>query len=144
MFLPLEYPQPNGDDFMKTNYKLALTLLAGIALGGAAIQGLHAQARPPAYIVADLNVTDQDGFAKNFAPMVEKIIVDGGGKYLAGGGKIVMIEGAPSNRFVMFVFPNLDQAVATFTSAAYKNVRKTGNPYANNFHILAVEGLPSQ
>jgi uncharacterized protein (DUF1330 family) len=129
---------------MKTNYKLALTLLAGIALGGAAIQGLHAQARPPAYIVADLNVTDQDGFAKNFAPMVEKIIVDGGGKYLAGGGKIVMIEGAPSNRFVMFVFPNLDQAVATFTSAAYKNVRKTGNPYANNFHILAVEGLPSQ
>jgi uncharacterized protein (DUF1330 family) len=76
--------------------------------------------------------------------MVEKIIVDGGGKYLAGGGKIVMIEGAPSNRFAMFVFPNLDQAVATFTSAAYKNVRKTGNPYANNFHILAVEGLPSQ
>lgn len=129
---------------MKTNYKLALTLLAGIALGGAAIQGLHAQARPPAYIVVDLNVTDQDGFANNFAPMVEKIIVDGGGKYLAGGRKIVMIEGAPSNRFVMFVFPNLDQAVATFTSAAYKNVRKTGNPYANNFHILAVEGLPSR
>ena len=29
---------------MKTNYKVAIALVAGAAIGGAAIQGLHAQA----------------------------------------------------------------------------------------------------
>ncbi len=36
---------------MKTNYKLAVALVAGVAIGGAAIQGLHAQAKPPAYVI---------------------------------------------------------------------------------------------
>ncbi len=30
---------------MKTRYTVALTLLAGIAIGAAAVQGLHAQAK---------------------------------------------------------------------------------------------------
>jgi hypothetical protein len=32
---------------MKANYKLALTLLAGIGLGGAIIEGVHAQMKAP-------------------------------------------------------------------------------------------------
>ena len=36
---------------MQTNYKVAIALVAGAAIGGAAIQGLHAQAKPPAYLV---------------------------------------------------------------------------------------------
>ena len=36
---------------MKTNYKVAIALIAGAAIGGAAIQGLHAQAKPKAYLV---------------------------------------------------------------------------------------------
>ena len=35
---------------MQTNYKVAIALVAGAAIG-AAIQGLHAQAKPPAYLV---------------------------------------------------------------------------------------------
>ncbi len=34
---------------MKTNYKIAIALVAGAAVGGAAVQGLHAQAKPPVY-----------------------------------------------------------------------------------------------
>ena len=48
---------------MKANYKLALTLLTGAALGAAAIQGLHAQAKPPSYVVVDISeITDPTGF----------------------------------------------------------------------------------
>jgi hypothetical protein len=36
---------------MKSNYKVAIALIAGVAIGGAAIQGLHAQATPKAYII---------------------------------------------------------------------------------------------
>ncbi len=34
-----------GGRHMKTRYTVALTLLAGIAIGAAAVQGLHAQAK---------------------------------------------------------------------------------------------------
>ena len=35
-----------------------LSLIAGAALGGAAIQGLHAQAKPKAYQVTELEIID--------------------------------------------------------------------------------------
>ncbi len=37
---------------MKMNYIVGLALLAGIAIGGAAVQTLHAQAKPPVYAIA--------------------------------------------------------------------------------------------
>jgi hypothetical protein len=39
---------------MKTRYTVALSMIAGAALCGAAIQGLHAQAKPKAYSVSEL------------------------------------------------------------------------------------------
>jgi hypothetical protein len=36
---------------MNQRIALGLTLLAGVAIGVTAIQGLHAQAKPPAYVV---------------------------------------------------------------------------------------------
>jgi hypothetical protein len=36
---------------MKIRYTTALSLLAGLELGGAAMHGLHAQAKPRVYVV---------------------------------------------------------------------------------------------
>ena len=48
---------------MKTRYTVALSMLAGIGLGAVAVQGLHAQAKPPAYLVIEINkVNDAEGF----------------------------------------------------------------------------------
>ena len=52
---------------MKTNYKVAIALVAGVAIGGAAIQGLHAQAKPPVFYVAEINVTNIDAYTKEYA-----------------------------------------------------------------------------
>lgn len=126
---------------MKTHCSFALAVLAGIGLGVLVVQGIHAQAKPPAYVVVDVDITNQDGFMKNYAPEIGKIIADGGGKYLARGGKIVTIEGAPSKRLLVIGFENFDKAEAAFTSAAYEEARKVGYQYAK-FRIVAVEGVP--
>jgi len=71
---------------MKTQYTVALSMIAGAALGGAAIQGLHAQAKPPVYYVAEIEVTNPDAYAKEYAPRAQALIKAAGGKILAVGG----------------------------------------------------------
>jgi F0F1-type ATP synthase membrane subunit c/vacuolar-type H+-ATPase subunit K len=39
-------------------------LVAGAALGAAAVQTLYAQAKPPAFQIVEVTVNDQDGFSK--------------------------------------------------------------------------------
>ena len=50
---------------MKTRYTVALSMIAGAALGAAAIQGLHAQAKPPVYAVAEITVKTSMPTLKN-------------------------------------------------------------------------------
>jgi uncharacterized protein (DUF1330 family) len=96
---------------MKTNYKVAIALVAGAAIGGAAIQGLHAQA---AFVVAEVDVSNQDGFAKEYVPVAVKALTESGSKPVARGGKTASIEGAPPKRIVINSFDTLDQAVAAY------------------------------
>src|SRR5436305_934121 len=62
------------EDIMKTRYTVALSMVAGAALGGAAIQGLHAQAKPPVHYVAEIDVTNPDAYAKEYAPKAQALI----------------------------------------------------------------------
>ena len=48
----LERPTLHGAADMKSNYKVAVAMLAGVALGAFLVQGLHAQAKPPIFVVA--------------------------------------------------------------------------------------------
>ena len=46
------------------HYKLKMTaaIVGSFLLGAGAIQALHAQAKPPAFVVAEVNVKDRAGF----------------------------------------------------------------------------------
>ena len=125
---------------MKTQYTVVLAALTGIGIGAAAVQGLHAQAKPPAYAVVEIDVTNADAFTKEYAPIAGKVITAAGGKYLARGGKNVAIEGDPPKRITIIQFESLEKAQALFASSEYREGRKTGDKYAK-FRILAVEGL---
>ena len=46
---------------MKARYIVVLSTLAGVAIGAATIQTLHAQAKPPVYMVAINELTNPDG-----------------------------------------------------------------------------------
>ena len=67
---------------MQTKYKFALALAAGFFLGAGAIHGLHAAASPPAYVINEITVKDEDGYKKDFLPGAQKAIDDNGGKYI--------------------------------------------------------------
>ena len=64
---------------MKTRSTVAVSMLAGAALGGAAIQALHAQAKPPVYMIAINEVSDPNSYAKEYVPPAQKSVKDHGG-----------------------------------------------------------------
>ena len=98
---------------MKVNYALTLTLFAGFGLGAVSTQTLHAQSKPPAYVISEVDVTNQDAYFKEYAPLVTKAIEAGGGKFLARGGKTVVINGEPpKGRVVVTAYDSLEQAQA--------------------------------
>jgi uncharacterized protein (DUF1330 family) len=126
---------------MTINQKLALALLAGVAIGALVNQGIHAQTKPIAYVVAEIDVTNPEAFAKEFAPIAAKALGDGGSGYKRLAiGKAVSIEGAaPKSRVAINTFENIDKAIAAYNSPAYKEARKIGDKYASSFRVIAVE-----
>jgi len=125
---------------MKTYVTVALAVLSGIAIGGAAIQSLHAQAKPKAYVVVEIDLTNEEAFTKEYVPIIGKIITDNGGKYLARGGKITAIEGTAPKRLTILEFENTEKAQAAFAAPAYREARKIGEKYAK-FRVTAVEAV---
>jgi hypothetical protein len=47
---------------------IVVGMAMSFALGGVAVQALHAQARPPIYYIAEVDVTDLEGYVKEFVP----------------------------------------------------------------------------
>jgi uncharacterized protein (DUF1330 family) len=122
---------------VKTLYVVALASLTGIGLGAVAVQGLHTQVKPPAYVIAEIDVIDQEGYAKEYQPAAVKALNP---KFLSRGGNAISFKGEPPKRIVLFAFDNMDKAKEAFTSSAYNEAWTIGSKYAN-FRIFAVEGV---
>jgi uncharacterized protein (DUF1330 family) len=127
---------------VKTYQKGALILIAGIGGGAAAMEALHAQAaKPPVYVVAEIDVSDIDGYTKDYAGKARAVLVAGGARYLAAGQKVTTLEGEPPKaRVVIQVWDSLEKIQAARNSPEYKELRKTGEKYAK-FRAFAVEGI---
>lgn len=125
---------------MKTRLIVLVSVLAGAAAGAAAVQALHAQASPPAFVVGEIDVKNAELLDKEYVPNASKVVRDGGGKYLVVGGKSVSFYGEPPKRIAIMAFDNLEKAEAAFNSAAYKQAKAVGDRYAT-FRIYAVEGV---
>ena len=98
---------------MKLNYKLVLTLLAGAAFGAAVIQGLHAQAKPPSYVVIDITeMTDLEGFkAVTTNPAAGPARLTAlGGRYVIRTEVTTALDGIPPKRFVLLAFDSREKA----------------------------------
>ena len=53
---------------MKQYVGLGLAMLAGSVIGAAAVSGLHAQAKPPVYLVSEIDVTNPEGYGAGVSP----------------------------------------------------------------------------
>jgi uncharacterized protein (DUF1330 family) len=94
-------------------------MLASAAFGAAAVQGLHAQAKPKAYLVTELQVLDAAATAA-YGPKVQATQKAAGGRVInTAGGKITSLEGAPPpQRVAITEWDSLEQAQAWNSSAA--------------------------
>ena len=126
---------------MKTHFIVALSMITGIAIGAVAIQGLHAQAKPPVYTVSEIQISNNDGYIKEFVPVATESIRAAGGKPLAGGPGTSLEGAPPATRITIQSWDSLQQAQAWRSGAAYKKAREIGDKYAK-FRAFAVEGLP--
>lgn len=98
---------------MKTRYKMALTLLTGIAIGGAAAQALRAQPTPPVYVILEKSAISDPAGLRDYASKEDVLIKKHGGKFFIQGGKPVALdEGSPPLRFTMIEFGTMEQVKA--------------------------------
>ena len=126
---------------MNRHVTVGLAMVAGAAIGAAAVQSLHAQSKPPVYYVAEIDFTNAEGYLKEYAPRQGALVRESGGRFLVAGGKTTVFEGdAPKSRFTVTVWDSLEKIQAWRSSAAYKELRTIGDKYAK-FRSFAVEGV---
>ena len=109
---------------MKSNYKLAITLVAGVAIGGAAVQGLHAQAKLKAYSVGEIEPIAGAKVSATYLDTVRKAITNHHGRALRTvNGRVVKIEGADAPKSAAIVeWDSLDDAVAFYKSKEWTDL----------------------
>ena len=125
---------------MKTQFNLALSMLAGAALGGAAIEALHAQAKPPVYMIAINEVSDQEGYAKEYIPPAQKSVRDRGGEYVAAGPGTQLAGNLPHGPVVILRWESMEALQGWRNSPEFQAAPNVGEKYAK-FNIVAVNGL---
>jgi uncharacterized protein (DUF1330 family) len=126
---------------MKSRYTVALAMFAGFGLGAIAVQGLHAQAKPPVYSVAEIDIADQAAYS-TYVPKAQAAIKAAGGKVIAAGGKVTPVEGEPPKaRVVIQQWDSLEKFQAYRASAAFKDLLPIHEKVAK-FRSFVVEGVP--
>ena len=124
---------------MGKSFAVVLAVLAGFACGAAVVQGVHAQAKPPAYTIAEIDVTDPAAFQK-YGEETRTGIPAAGGRFIVRGGKTFVINGAPPKQIVVIQWESLEKAQAYFESEAYKQVVPIRDK-SSNFRAFVIEGL---
>jgi uncharacterized protein (DUF1330 family) len=131
-------------DVMKRYLALGAVLLAGTVIGAAAVTGLHAQTKPSVFVIAEIDITDPEGYGNEFVPKAQAIKA-AGFKFLAIGGvgagakPITSLEGTPPMRVTIQQWDSLDALKAWYNGKDYQEVLPVGRKYGT-FRRYAVEG----
>jgi uncharacterized protein (DUF1330 family) len=138
-----------GNLNMKMNNKLALAVLAGVAVGVTGATIIHAQVTvPPAYFIAEVDVSEstadqRDAYLQKYAPNVPATIAPFGGRYLVRAGKIQALEGEPPKRVIVMAFDSAEKLRSWYDSPAYaalKPIRQN----STKSRLYSVEGVTPQ
>jgi uncharacterized protein (DUF1330 family) len=132
-----------GEFAMTPRSKIAASTLAGFALGALVIQALHAQPKPPVYMIAINEVSNQEGYTKEYLPAAQKAIKDHGGVYVAAGPGTQVAGNLPNGRVVILRWESLDALQKWRNSPEYQAALKNGEKYAK-YNIIAVNGVQQQ
>jgi uncharacterized protein (DUF1330 family) len=109
---------------MRYDHKIGMVLLAGVAIGAIAVQGLHAQgAKLKAYSVGESEVIDASAQAAYLAAARNAIGAAHGRALRTAAGRVVQLDGGPAPKSVGIVeWDSLDEAVAFYKSKAWTDL----------------------
>src|SRR3954451_18317130 len=131
---------------MKQYFGPGLAMLAGTVIGAAGISVLHAQAKPPVFLITEIDVTNPEAYGKEFAPKAQATIKAAGAKFVliggAGGASAKPIEafdGTPPKCITVQQWDSLDALKAWYNSKDYQEALVIGKKYAT-FRRYAVQG----
>jgi uncharacterized protein (DUF1330 family) len=127
----------NWEDIMKTRYTVALSMLAGAAIGALCIGGLYAQGKTPgAYaVITFTDLGDPAAFKENVLDKAVPTIAKHGGTRLVGTNDFTILREGPTpwalKRYVLIAFDNVQQAKAWDMKAAnaYVDQHTKGRAY---------------
>jgi len=118
-------------------------MLAGVAIGATAIQGLHAQAKPSSLVVVDISeITNPEGFkvVAQGSPERTANMQKFGGHYVARTQNITALDGTAPRRFIIIAFDSMDKAQAWNNSAPQQEVNSTRDKTTKSRSFI-VEGM---
>jgi uncharacterized protein (DUF1330 family) len=118
-----------------------LALLGGLLLGAVLVKGLHAEPKPPVYLIVEIDVTDLDGYSQ-YLPLAQASLKEHGGRIVAGGeGQgIRTFEGTPpKSRVVIAAWDSLAQIEGWLNSAKYEETARSATNTRHSACLLSGE-----
>jgi len=128
---------------MKTKWKVALAVLAGVLLGAAAVSGVQStEAKSgPAYFIAEVQVTDPATMQK-YGQQIAATLAPFHHKYLVRSHDIQALEGEPPKGSVVVIqFDSMEKAREWYDSPAYAAIKPLRQSAATS-RIYIVQGEP--
>jgi uncharacterized protein (DUF1330 family) len=123
---------------------IAITVIAagiGLTFGAFAFAPARAQNAAPAYLLAEVKVTDAAGYgdyANRFVPLLERY----GGRIIVRGGQSQVLEGAPIDGVLVFISsPSMEKARQFRDSPEYRALIPL-RQRSSTARIYIVEGRP--
>jgi uncharacterized protein (DUF1330 family) len=121
-----------------------LTMLAGVAIGAFAVQGLRAQAKPPAYLVIPiLKINDAATFKAGVIDKASATAAEmkaAGGEWVIRNTKFTSLDGTPPERLVIIKFDSVEKAQAFENTASQKEINAARMKTTNSLSFI-VEGM---
>ena len=94
----------------------------------------------PAYVIAEVEITNPEGY-KEYGAMVPATITQYGGRFLARGGKSQALEGDwPERRRVIIEFPSVEAARKWWDSPEYAKPKALRRANSNG-RLILIEGV---
>ncbi len=94
----------------------------------------------PAYVIADVELTNPAGYDP-YRPLAAASIARHGGRFIIRGGKTELLEGAPEpERIVVIEFPDIETARRWYYSDEYQQALKIRQANSTG-RLILVEGM---